>query len=147
MADGKNFLIGQVFKIKSWLEKSFLGPVVAKLFAGGFLLAVFTNGISAILKGVGGWLKGVGVAILQPLLNGSFITAFKDFFQYTLPEIFSSGGSYLFKGIGAFIGDINSALGGALLPITVIVTSLLSSFGGFGGLMERIGKIFKDAGE
>lgn len=144
MADGKNYLIGWIGKISSWLEKSFLGPIVAKLLTGGFLLAVFTNGISAFLKGA--W-KGL-LGLLGKIFDGATLSTFFGDLFVNIGE-FGLGEGILtsIAGVSTKLGAILEVLEGAFWPIAIVVTSLLSSFGGLGGLLERIGKIFKDTAE
>ena len=77
MSDGKNFLIGQIGKIKSWFKESFFGPIVAGISTILFnLIKTYFNFklFSAAFKGLN--LKGVLTSVFGEM---GMETIFQDF--------------------------------------------------------------------
>jgi len=163
MSDGKNFLIGEVGKIKSWFSESFLGPIVAGILgaAGTFLtwnwiagaargffkdgeslVPAFTNSLKWMVGRFGEIVEGMApnfAGILQPIAQ---------FFGKDLSGYFSTAAAELGEnGLGSAlmgVGDILSKMAGPIALVTAAIISLTESYGGLGGVLERVGKIFTD---
>ena len=166
MADGKNLLLGWVGKIGTWFEKSFFGPIVKTIlgilvgntvlgairgfFTGGdnkSLFGAIVDSMTWVITSIGGLVPGWGKEWGE-LFGGAFKfdaeklglgTAFKELFTSTIPSALSSAGA----AFGGFMESV-SAIAGPLAIVIAAVLSLTSSYGGLGGVLKRVGKVFSD---
>lgn len=141
MSDGKNWILGTIGKIGSWFEKSFFGPIAKAIFSAmalntllGAARGFFKDGESSLITELAKSAKWVATSI------GGLIPALGN------------------DGLGAVIGTSTSlwdglqgvlswakSISGPLTAVTIAVASLTSSYGGLGGVLDRIKQVFSDA--
>lgn len=66
--------------------------------------------------------------------------AFVEFFKHTVPSAMSGA----VKAISGFASKL-AGFAGPIAAVVAVVTSLTSAYGGLGGVIQRIGKVFSDA--
>ena len=146
MSDGKNYILGWIGKISSWFKTNFFG-VLAALIAP----MVIKLGWDIFKKDI--WLGTMRGFFFGKDAEGAALTGAQSFFQ-SIKYIFTNrlkdlgeiigtslGFGDMFKGVASWVGNI----AGPFAAITAVVLSLTSAYGGLGGVLERVKKVFTDA--
>jgi hypothetical protein len=123
MSDGKNLLIGTLGKVGSWFKESFWGPFAAAAFGAvgtnimlgavrgffnnteGHLITEIGKSFTWVLGSLGGLIPSFGNKLLGKL-NKNILAPVKDFFEISLPNIFTDIKVGNFKGILTTIQSI-----------------------------------------